>query len=296
MLTPRTAAGVLDTCALEAMCHRATNAGAIGLCVNGATGDYAAATNRERRMIVECIRSSARDAKVMAGAGSLNLDQCVALSKQAIRAGADAILLPPPFFFPYGQEDVKEFYREAARRIPGPIILYNLPAFTTAIEAETARALLAGQSLLEGIKDSSGRLDTLDLLSEPGLRRVVRIVGNDSVLAAARLRGVCDAVVSGVAGVLPELIVALFAAASGTERWQRLSDLLDEFVLRLSVWPVPWGLRIFAESLGLCPAYFPMPLSEGRRKQVVADQKWFSEWWPQTAAVLSTAEPKGVLQ
>ena len=63
----------------------------------------------------------------------------------------------PPYFFPYAQTEVREFYLRLADRIAGaiPIFLYNIPFFTTAISVETSCELLT-TGRFAGIKDSSG--------------------------------------------------------------------------------------------------------------------------------------------
>ena len=64
-----------------------------------------------------------------------------------------------------------------------------------------------------GIKDSSGSLDHTRRIAS----RACRIVGDDSVLVPALDAGLCDAVVSGVAGVLPELTTLLFHQRNSAE-------------------------------------------------------------------------------
>ena len=50
--------------------------------------------------------------------------------------GAAGILLPGPHFFPYQQEDLEVFCRRFAEQVPLPVLLYNLPQFTSNLSAD----------------------------------------------------------------------------------------------------------------------------------------------------------------
>ena len=160
--------------------------------------------------------------------------------------GARALLLPMPHFFPYSQDDLYAFCAAAAGRLDAPMLLYNLPRFTTPLELETVRCLIDAVPNIIGIKDSSGSLAILGGLNSGACR----IVGDDSVLVAALDAGLCDGVVSGVAGVLPELTTFLFDRRD-SPAYPRAVELLTELIRHLSAFPVPWGLKLIAECRGI---------------------------------------------
>src|SRR5690606_591959 len=104
-------------------------------------------------------------AKLIACVGAVRLDESAELAAHAAQAGADAVLLPPPHFYRYEQLDLEDFYRAAAARIPGPILIYNLAAFTSPFEAEVIVRLTESVPNINGVKDSIGRLDGLEMLT-----------------------------------------------------------------------------------------------------------------------------------
>jgi len=134
---------------------------------------------------------------------------------------------------------------------------------------------------IKGIKDSSGSLDVLRTLTRD-LPDAVRLVGNDGALPEALQEGVCDGVVSGVAGVWPELILPLFA--EGGARNAEAIRTLRAFIEKLDTVPVPWGLKWIAESRGLATARFSLPLSESRVSQGNQLREWFRSVQAQGAA------------
>ena len=88
----------------------------------------------------------------------------------------------------------------------------------------------------------------------------------------------CDGVVSGVAGVLPELITFLYDRRD-SPAYPRAVQLLTELIRHLSVFPVPWGLKLIAECRGITAAWFSQPLSATRCAQASEFREWFPAWW-----------------
>jgi 4-hydroxy-tetrahydrodipicolinate synthase len=202
--------------------------------------------------------------------------QTLALADAAQAAGANGLLLPMPYFFPYQQQDLIAFSQHVAAATELPLLLYNLPDFTTPLAPETTLQLLE-ETRIGGIKDSSGNLDTLRLLHQ-SFPSANRILGNDGALYPALLENLCDGVVSGVASVLPELMVAFYREAatapdSGTAL--ALRDSLDAVLRWLSRFPVPWGLKLIAAERGFFTAEYALPLSPQRQADALEFQQWF---------------------
>jgi 4-hydroxy-tetrahydrodipicolinate synthase len=265
------------------------SAGIDGLCVNGATGEYTGATAAERsEAMLRARRISGKGGLVLCGIGGSRLSEVLLLARDAEQAGADGVLVPAPHFFKYAPEDLAEFYRRIAAESRLPVLIYNLPAFTGGLDAKLAAQLIREVDGIAGVKDSSGELELLSLLSHPTPNGGLRLVGNDGVLAEALEHGLCDGTVSGVAGVLPELTLALWRRAADGE-WDRFHDLSarqDALLRRLDDFPAPWGLKLVAELRGLAPASPAIPLSEGRRRQAEQFEAWFREWWTSAADAL----------
>jgi 4-hydroxy-tetrahydrodipicolinate synthase len=276
LLIPRDPAGAPDEEAFRRSLEFLLARGVSGVALNGATGEYCHTTPAEvERLLAICRETLSGRAPFLCGIGAPGLDGAIALGRMAISAGAAALLLPMPYFFRYSQDDLRAFCSAVAAALPAPILLYNLPKFTNPLEAPTVEALLDSAPNIVGMKDSSGSLELLRLL---GPRGACRIVGDDGVLVRALDEGVCDGVVSGVAGVLPELIRFLFHERQ-SPAYASAAGLLAELIGRLSVFPTPWGLKLIAECRGMAPARFFQPLSEARRAQAREFQEWFGPWW-----------------
>jgi dihydrodipicolinate synthase/N-acetylneuraminate lyase len=270
----------------------AIRSGLAGVCVNGATGEYVAATRSERReATAHARRAVGGSAIVLSGIGAAHCTESRLLAKDAADADADAVLIPAPHFFRYEQDDLEEFFNHIGADLPIPAMLYNLPVFTGGLTAPLVGNILRSAGSIQGIKDSSGELTILEALSKEPTLNAVRIVGSDGALSEALDRKLCDGVVSGVAGVLPELTLSLWnASQSGaTRRKEILAHRLSELLSQLNVFPTPWGLKLIAELRFGVTAQFSIPLSPRRKGQTEAFGAWFRQWWPQTEADIKHA-------
>lgn len=277
VLTPRDVNGALDETRFRNWLSFLVERGIAGFAINGATGELCRTTDAEfDRLMAITAEVASGKAKFLASVGSTTCDRAIAMGKVAAKRGADALLLPMPYFFPYSQDDIAAFCRAVAAATDVPILLYNLPSFTTPLEPETSLALIRECESIIGIKDSSGSLDTLRLLTSEGVE-ACRIAGSDRIVSEALASEVCDAVVSGPGCVFPELVVGLFASAQGGQeaRFQELSARLDSILDQIEKFPVPWGLKILAECRGLADATFALPLSAERRKQSAELRAWY---------------------
>lgn len=281
VLTPRESAGGLNLQGFEKNLELGVNKGVQGFVTTGGTGEYPDLSCEQRQTLVERAAAILRGrARLIASCGAMRLDESVELAAHALNAGADAILLPPPHFYRYGQADLEDFYRAAAARIPGPVLIYNLAAFTSPIEAEVIVRLIETELGIIGVKDSSGRLDTLEALTARPELGACRILGNDLVLVEAIERKLIDAVISGPTSVIPEVTVALFDAdADGDkERFHKAAALFREALGRLEKLPYPWALKLIAEARDLFSAQLPFPSGKQRRDEIQAFGKWFPSW------------------
>lgn len=287
--TPRRPDGSVDETAFRKSLAFLLNQGIRGFALNGATGEYCVTTPGElKRLLTTANQVFDGSASFVVGIGSAGLQGCLTYGNIAIDSGATGVLLPMPHFFPYAQDDLTAFCAEIDKRLSIPILLYNLPQFTSGLESKTVQDLITSYPHIVGIKDSSGSLAILRDLTATHPDSC-RIVGNDAAFADSLREQVADGVISGVAGVLPELILSLYALRNKPESAEFLEKdrLLAAFIQQINAVPTPWGLKIIGDSRGIAPASFSQPLSTRRKEQSLALKKWFEEW-AKTVAHLKT--------
>jgi 4-hydroxy-tetrahydrodipicolinate synthase len=282
LLLPRDEAGLPEWDEFERLVSFLCSRGVAGVCVNGATGEYARATPEERRTAIAiACRVAAGRAFVIAGEGAACAQAAIRNLREAEAAGAHAHLVPPPCFFHYRDDDIEAYYRAVAAAAERPVFIYNLPAFLTGVSCPTVVELLRTEPRIAGIKDSSGQLDILEHLTADPSLGALRFVGNDWVLAEACQRRLADGAISGIACVLPELLVALWDACQSAD-WEaatKLEHSLKEALEWIDGWPAPMGLHLLAETRGVRRSLPAVPLSPARREQADAMRRWFEPWW-----------------
>lgn len=280
---PRTEDGAIDIEAFRHLVLQAREHGCTGICLNGATAEYPLLSREERRWLIqEAVQlKPSHSFSVVAGIGSGSLRHSLELANDAEKAGADFLLLPPPFFYRYEPADLEAYFLEIACRVSRPVLLYNLPHLLTPIPAQLATKMCNDTGGILGVKDSS--LD-MSLLEELSLKNVkaIRLVGNDNNLYDAIEQGWLDGLISGVAGVFPDIVVPVVQALSGSNEptkkrvWALFSGLLQ----KLDAFPGPIGLKLAAEFRGFGRAGVPIPLSVQRQEQSKELRQWLSTWLP----------------
>ena len=279
--TPVYADGALDLATLDRLIDFLVDAGASGICLAGATGEYPHFETADRKAVIR--RAAGRlpgDRALLVGIGGPSLRHTVDLGATAFEVGGRAVLLPMPMFFRYEQADLQAYCVHVSDALRAPCLLYNLPDFTNGLEAETAISLLRSAEFIVGIKDSSGEVDHLSAFADARNGEPwTLLVGDDRLLDDGLRRG-WDGSVSGIAGFCPELIVALYRShVDGRDgETARLQTLLDELIAQVSVFPTPWGIRIALAARGIDTGPLPLPLTPARKQQIAAFTKWLPDW------------------
>jgi 4-hydroxy-tetrahydrodipicolinate synthase len=258
-------------------------AGVNGIALLGSTGEFLNLTFDERVRLVYMAAKRSR-VPLLAGVSHSSLDGALELAREAAASGAAGLLLMPPYFYRYGQDDIREFYLRFAAQAgaQAPIFLYNIPFFTNELECATAVELLA-TGRFAGIKDSSGRMEYITRLAEARREQpFTLLVGNDIIFAAARQAG-ADGVVSGVACAVPELLLALDRSlcAGDQARAARLDSRLREFISGIDRLPVPIGIKVAAALRGLNLGPPAVPLAPSSERIVDEFTEWFQAWLPE---------------
>jgi len=282
-ITPRREGPGIDLAGVFDLLDFLGRGGVDGIALMGSTGEFLHFPVIERcRLISLAVRRSR--VPILAGVSHSTFDGALAMAREAGLAGAAGVLLMPPYFFSYTQEEVRHFYLQFAEAMKGsvPIFLYNIPAYTTAISAQLAIELLA-TGLFEGIKDSTASWDEFEALRAARERSPFTLMaGQDVLYSRARLAG-ADGVISGIASAIPELHVALDRALLGgqTERAESLDRRMQEFVAWIAEFPAPVAIREAAAVRGMRPGPPAVPPGPEAGRKLGEFTEWFRAWLPE---------------
>ena len=261
--------GTLDFESQAKLFNNLIEKGVEGILVEGSSSEFFAMPMDQRREMAKfAIEQVDHRVKLIIGTSHMVADEIVSFSNYCLEAGADAVMILPPYYFHFGHEALLQYYDRLARQIHGPIYIYNFPDNTGyTIPAETVVQLARLHSNIVGMKDTVSGMDhTRELIKQvksrvPGFEIYS---GFDDNFAHNVLSG-GDGCIGALSNVVPELCAAWAKAfrendLEGIAKGQRCIDrLMDLYAVRSPFLPVikeAVRLRgIAASSAGT----FPMP-------------------------------------
>ncbi len=275
--TPFDADGNLDLGLLRALVEHLNGTGLSGYLALGSNGEAVHLTPAEAPAVVRAVREAAAPGMtVLAGTGQLSTAATLDATARAAAAGADAVLVFPPFYYRglMTGDALRRHFETVASASPVPVVLYNVPVNTgLTLPVEVAAALSRHQNVL-GIKDSAGDVGQLAELvrTTRGGRPFDVLAGSFAATLPGLAIGASGAILA-VANVAPrECVAILDLVRQGRPEEAREVHMRILPVARLvtSRFGVP-GLKAALALLGH-PAGLPrlplLPLQEEHRPEV----------------------------
>ncbi|WP_029108367.1 5-dehydro-4-deoxyglucarate dehydratase [Mycobacterium sp. URHD0025] len=155
-VTPLTAAGALDVELLAQHVAKGVEAGPGGVFIGCGTGEFHALDPEEMRTVVRtAVEVVAGRVPVYAGAGG-SIASAKAFAEVAAEAGADGLLLLPPYLVEMPQAGLVAYTREVCAVTDLPVVVYNR---NNARYTEASAIEVALMPNVVGFKDGTGDLD-----------------------------------------------------------------------------------------------------------------------------------------
>ena len=165
MITPFKSDMTVDYDQVKKLARHLVQSGTDGLVVAGTTGESPTLSKDEKielfRVVVEEVGG---DAVVIAGTGSNNTADSIALTQAAEKLGADGVMLVCPYYNKPSQEGLYQHFKAIAESTNLPVLLYNVPGRTASnLLPQTVVRLSAIENIV-AIKEASGSLDQVSEL------------------------------------------------------------------------------------------------------------------------------------
>lgn len=235
LVTPLNATDELDVAGLERLIEHVLAGGVHGVFVLGTTGEAPSLSYRLRRELIERVcRQIAGRVPVLVGITDTAFVESIRLAEHAAGAGAQGVVMAPPFYFPAGQPELMEYVEHIVPRLPLPVLLYNMPSHTKLVYDPPTVRKAADLPGVAGMKDSSGNMIYFHRLQalfkdKPDF---TLLVGPEELLGETVMLGGHGGV-NGGANLLPRLYVSLYNAAVAGDR--DTVERLHEVVMDISV-------------------------------------------------------------
>ena len=234
LATPFTSDGQIDENTLRRLVDRSIDGGVDGVVACGSTGEFAAMSGAERRLVVETvIDQTAGRVPVVAQTGAVSTAEAVELSRHAQAAGASVLMVVTPYYEPLTLEETLHYLRTVASAVDIPIMLYNLPSATGVnLSPATVGQLAREVDNIRYIKDTSADMAQAGQLIHHYGDVISTFVGWDTLLLAALTEGAAG-FMAGTANIMPAQLVSIHRALVAGEldrarrEWAHIYPLMD---------------------------------------------------------------------
>lgn len=213
VVTPVTENQAVDYEGLRRVVRHVLAGGVHGVFALGGTGNFCSFTAEER---VEVTRTVVREVKgkvpVLVGCMDSSTRLVVRNVQLAWDAGADAVVVEPPFYYPCTDEEVIAHYYTVAQASRLPIVIYNVPAANKVNISVSLTRKLSEIPQIIGIKDSTSDFVYFQELLSAFSGSDFRVIqGQETLAGPSFLLGAHGAILA-IGNVVPKLCVELYEA------------------------------------------------------------------------------------
>lgn len=270
--------GEIDWPAFDNFVEWQIDQGSHALVPVGTTGESPTLSHDEHKALVKrCVEITNKRVPVIAGTGSNSTREAIDFTQDAKAVGADAALIVTPYYNKPTQAGLLEHYKNIARSVELPIVIYNIPGRCIIDMSVETMAELAKLPNIVGVKDATNDLarPVETALAIGG--DFCQLSGEDATSAAFLAQG-GDGCISVVANIAPALSAQMHEAwqKRDIDTFSQIRDLLGPLSKALFIESSPAPVKYAAQCLGICSDEVRSPLmraTENARKAVDAAMK-----------------------
>ena len=263
MVTPFAADGSVDYAQARRLASALVDSGSDGIVVTGTTGEAPTLSASEKIRLWSEIKDELRGrASVIAGSGDNCTADSIELSREAVRAGADALLLTAPYYNKPTQEGLYRHFAAIAGALDIPCIPYNIPGRTGVNISAEVQLRLARIPNIIGVKEASGDLALIARLIEDAPDYRVWSGNDEDTFAVTSLGGygVISVATHLVGRQVASMVRAL--AEGGTDDAARTHRKLMPLIDALFCLTNPIPLKFAMNHIGFNVGGYRLPLCE----------------------------------
>lgn len=275
IITPLTVDCKLDEKGLERLIEHLILGGVHGIFLLGSNGEAPSLSYALRKeLITKACQYIDNRVPVLVGITDSSFEGSIEIAKHAKIAGADAVVIAPPYYFPISQNEMIDYLDALIPELPLPFMMYNMPSCTKLhLSIETVKR--AKELGAIGIKDSSGDMVYLRSLIEEfkSSPQFAIIVGTESFLSETIELGGHGAVAGG-ANFYPKLFVALYNASleGNLDKITRLNKkviYIYDTIYSVGKYEsrITKGIKCALSVMGICNDYMALPLRKFEVKE-----------------------------
>lgn len=211
ILTPFTEEEELDEGTLRRHLRFLLDEGGVqGIIPTGSTGEFASLSEEERKRVVDLtIDEVAGEVPVVVGSAANGTGRTIMYAQHAEQAGADGVMIVPPYYCQPDDREIYEHYKAVAESIGIPIMVYNNPVTSGVDISPELFARLTEIDNVRYVKEASGDIKRIGAIRRCCGDKLTLFVGADHVMFESFLMG-AEGWVAGSANLIPGLCVRLY--------------------------------------------------------------------------------------
>ena len=207
--------------------------GVAGISPLGSSGEFFALESADRKRVAEAsLQANAGRVHTMVGTHHYSTRITIDLSRHAERAGADAVLIVPPYYGLPTPDGVLDHYRRVAEAISIPIVLYHNAAGTNVDVTTDQLVTLLREGAIAGVKMSHLMPDRMVELLQADLPGATIYAGIDYVAFEGLAHG-AHGWISAIPSMTPRVAAQFYDTlavrgdlVAAREQWRRLAPLM----------------------------------------------------------------------
>ncbi len=205
--------GALDVPAIRASVRHLVASGTGGLCPLGGTGEPLSLTVDEHKQVIDAVVDEAAGrVPVVVGTLLARQEDIFECGRHAKAAGADAIMVIPPYFINTKPAHTLAHFQAIAERVDMPMVLFHSPGRSgVRLTAEGILQLLEGVPSFVAIKETSGDLAICAELVRSAPKEFRVLQGLDEYVLSSLVLG-CRGAVLSLGCLVPALLRKIEAA------------------------------------------------------------------------------------
>lgn len=243
---------------MEMLLRRQQEAGVKAVVLSGTTGESPTLSDDEKlELFRRCKEYVGSEMLVIAGTGSNSTEHAVWLSREAEKAGVDALLVVSPYYNKATAEGLVAHYLSIAHAVNIPVILYNVPSRTGVDIPVSVYKTLSRIPNIAGVKEASPSIVKIAKIRAACGNGLPVWSGNDDMIAPIMALG-GSGVISVLSNVLPEETRYLTEAAldgdfdTAAAIQCDLLELIELLFCEVNPIPVKEAMKLIGYDCGDC--------------------------------------------
>jgi 4-hydroxy-tetrahydrodipicolinate synthase len=252
VVTPFNGRGDIDEAGFRSNVRQYVKQGFNGILIAGSTGEGPYLTERERMRLVELARPLIPAPQILlVGTGVETTRQTIHLSREAVKRGADALLVLTPGYFKNRMDSaaLTAHFSAVADAVRRPVLIYSIPQFTGINIDPVTIARLSRHGNVVGLKESSGKMEFLKEVLKKSKAGFRVLAGSAMIMLDAFQAGAAGAVL-GPANYIPDICLEIYRLylqgdlEAARQLQQSIMSLVQEVNVRAGIPGIKYALDL----------------------------------------------------